>query len=31
MRPATALGNDIQTCQVAFNMVCAYIGTRDLV
>jgi hypothetical protein len=30
-RSATALGNDIQTCQVAFNTVCTYIGTRDLV
>jgi hypothetical protein len=30
-RPATALGNDIQTCQAVFNMVCTYIGTRDLV
>jgi hypothetical protein len=30
-RPATALGNDIQTCQAAFNTMCTYIGTRDLV
>jgi hypothetical protein len=30
-RPATALGNDIQACQAAFNTVCTYIGTRDLV
>jgi hypothetical protein len=30
-RPATALGNDIQKCQAAFNTVCTYIGTRDLV
>jgi hypothetical protein len=30
-RPATALGNNIQACQVAFNTVCTYIGTRDLV
>jgi hypothetical protein len=30
-RLATALGNDIQTCQAAFNKVCTYIGTRDLV
>jgi hypothetical protein len=29
-RPATALGNDIQACQMAFNTVCTYIGTRDL-
>jgi hypothetical protein len=30
-RPATALGNDIQACRMAFNTVCTYIGTRDLV
>jgi hypothetical protein len=30
-RPTTALGNDIQACQAAFNTVCTYIGTRDLV
>jgi hypothetical protein len=30
-RIATAFGNDIQTCHVAFNIVCTYIGTRDLV
>ena len=30
-KSATALGNDIQTCQAAFNTVCTYIGTRDLV
>jgi hypothetical protein len=30
-RPTTALGNDVQACQVAFNTVCTYIGTRDLV
>jgi hypothetical protein len=30
-RPATAFGNDIQACQMAFNTVCTYIGTRDLV
>jgi hypothetical protein len=30
-RPATALGNDIQACQTAFNTVCTYIGFRDLV
>jgi hypothetical protein len=30
-RPTTALWNDIQTCQTAFNTVCTYIGTRDLV
>jgi hypothetical protein len=30
-RPPTALGNDVQACQAAFNTVCTYIGTRDLV
>jgi hypothetical protein len=30
-RPSTALGNDIQACQAAFNTICTYIGTRDLV
>jgi hypothetical protein len=30
-RPATALGNDIEACQKAFNNVCAFVGTRDLV
>jgi hypothetical protein len=30
-RPTTALGNDVQACQMAFNTVCTYIGTRDLV
>jgi hypothetical protein len=30
-RPSTALGNDIQACQMVFNTVCTYIGTRDLV
>jgi hypothetical protein len=30
-RPCTALGNEVQVCQVAFNTVCTYIGTRDLV
>jgi hypothetical protein len=30
-RLATALGNDIKACQKAFNNVCAFIGTRDLV
>jgi hypothetical protein len=28
---ATALGNDIQTCQTTFNTVCTYIDMRDLV
>jgi hypothetical protein len=30
-RPSTALRNNIQACQPAFNTVCTYIGTRDLV
>jgi hypothetical protein len=30
-RPAIALENDIEACQNAFNNVCAFIGTRDLV
>jgi hypothetical protein len=30
-RPSTVLGNDIQACQAAFNTVCTYIGTKDLV
>jgi hypothetical protein len=30
-RPATVLGNDTKACQKAFNNVCAFIGTRDLV
>jgi hypothetical protein len=30
-RPDTALGNDIEACQKAFNNVCTFIGTRDLV
>jgi hypothetical protein len=30
-RPATALGNEIETCQRIFNTVCTLIGTRDLV
>jgi hypothetical protein len=30
-RPATALGNEIEACQRAFNSVCTFIGTRDLV
>jgi hypothetical protein len=28
-RPTTALGNDIQACQMAFNIVCTYIGIRS--
>jgi hypothetical protein len=30
-RPLITLGNDVQACQAAFNTVCTYIGTRDLV
>jgi hypothetical protein len=30
-RPSTTLGNEIQACQSAFDIVCTYIGTRDLV
>jgi hypothetical protein len=30
-RPATVLGNDTEACQKAFNNVCAFIDTRDLV
>jgi hypothetical protein len=30
-RPSTAFGNGILACQAAFNTVCTYIGTRDLV
>jgi hypothetical protein len=30
-RPLIALGNDVQACQAAFNTICTYNGTRDLV
>jgi hypothetical protein len=30
-RPATALRNEIEACQRAFNSVCTFIDTRDLV
>ena len=30
-RPSLALGNDLEACQAAYNTVCTYIGTRDLV
>jgi hypothetical protein len=30
-RPLITHGNDVQACQAAFNTVCTYIGTRDLV
>jgi hypothetical protein len=29
--PSIALGNEVQACQIAFNTICTYIGTRDLV
>jgi hypothetical protein len=30
-RPSIALGNEVQACQIAFNTICTYIDTRDLV
>jgi hypothetical protein len=30
-RPSITHGNEVQVCQAAFNTVCTYIGTRDLV
>jgi hypothetical protein len=30
-RPSIAIGNEVQECLMAFNTVCTYIGTRDLV
>jgi hypothetical protein len=30
-RPSMAIGNEVQACLMAFNTVCTYIGTRDLV
>jgi hypothetical protein len=30
-RSVSALGNDVQACQTAFNTTCTYIGSRDLV
>jgi hypothetical protein len=30
-RPSVALENDVQACQMAFNTICTYIGTRDLI
>jgi hypothetical protein len=30
-RPSIAIGNEMQVCLMAFNTVCTYIGTRDLV
>jgi hypothetical protein len=30
-RPSIALVNEVQACQIAFNTICTYIGTTDLV
>jgi hypothetical protein len=30
-RPSNAIGNEVQACLMAFNTMCTYIGTRDLV
>jgi hypothetical protein len=30
-RPTVAIENDVEACQKAFNNVCAFIGTRDLI
>ena len=30
-RPSIAIGNEVHACLMAFNTVCTYIGTRDLV
>jgi hypothetical protein len=30
-RPSITLGNEVQAYQMAFNTICTYIGTRDLV
>jgi hypothetical protein len=30
-RPSIAIGNEVQACLMAFNIVCTYISTRDLV
>jgi hypothetical protein len=30
-RSSLALGNDVEACQAAYNIVCIFIGTRDLV
>jgi hypothetical protein len=30
-KPSIVSGNEVQACLMAFNMVCTYIGTRDLV
>jgi hypothetical protein len=30
-RPSIAIGNEVQACRIAFNTVCTYVVTRDLV
>jgi hypothetical protein len=30
-RSSIAVGNEVRACLMAFNIVCTYIGTRDLV
>ena len=30
-RPSIAIGNEVQACLMAFNTLCTYIGTKDLV
>jgi hypothetical protein len=30
-RSSITLGSEVQECQIAFNTICTYIGTRDLV
>jgi hypothetical protein len=30
-RPSIASGNEVQACLMAFNAVCTYIGTKDLI
>jgi hypothetical protein len=30
-RPSISIGNEVQACLMAFNTICTYIGTRDLV
>jgi hypothetical protein len=30
-RPSITIGNEVQACLMAFNTICTYIGTRDLV
>jgi hypothetical protein len=30
-RPSIAIGNEVQACLMAFNTLCTYISTRDLI